>query len=278
MIIKERPVITWLLNTEISDFGKGVAFVSPMNPVNYEILNDELVRLKEIRSKEPEWGLPQLVMSSFKKVMEKSIPAFHNLFPSLLEEFSETDKSGILIFPDETLVYVFGNGQLYIWDFVEQNNYSQLVYSCEYDVTNGESQFHIPESILYDENLFGVTTIKERLDLIERRCRFIVLYEAVKKYVKVETVIIPKGTFKDIEGTPLEYVEKKKVINQSGQEVIVMDSKWFKKIINDNDIPVRGFFRMQNKKNDKGEWFKELIFVEPFIRHGYHRDAKIEDE
>ncbi|MDE7452154.1 MAG: hypothetical protein K2M52_02345, partial [Paramuribaculum sp.] len=276
--IKERPVITWLLNTEISNFGKRVAFVSPMNPANYEILNDELFRLKEVRSKEPEWGLPQLVMPSFKKIMEKSTPAFHNLFPSLLEEFSKIDKSGILIFPDETLVYGFGGGQLYIWDFVEQNNYSQLVYSYEYDVDNGKSQFHIPESILYDENLFGATTIKERLDLIERRCCFIVLYEAVKKYVKVETVIIPKGTFKDVEGTPLEYVEKKKVINQSGQEVIVMDSKWFKKIINDNEIPVRGFFRMQNKKNDKGEWFKELIFVEPFIRHGYHRDAKIEDE
>lgn len=57
-----------------------------------------------------------------------------------------------------------------------------------------------------------------------------------------------------------------------------MDSKWFRKIINDNDIPVRGFFRMQNKKNDEGEWYKELIFVDPFIRHGYHRDAKIENE
>lgn len=80
-----------------------------------------------------------------------------------------------------------------------------------------------------------------------------------------------------IDGTPLEYVEKKKVVNQTGQEVIVMGSKWFKKIINDNDIPVRGFFRMQNKKNAEGEWYKELIFVDPYIRHGYHRNAIIED-
>ena len=34
---------------------------------------------------------------------------------------------------------------------------------------------------------------------------------------------------------------------------------------------------MQNKKNTDGEWCKELIFVDPFIRHGYHRNAKIED-
>ena len=57
-----------------------------------------------------------------------------------------------------------------------------------------------------------------------------------------------------------------------------MDSKWFRTIINDNDIYVRGFFRMQNKKNASGEWYKELIFVDSFVRHGYHRIAKIEDD
>ncbi len=72
------------------------------------------------------------------------------------------------------------------------------------------------------------------------------------------------------------YVDKKKVINLTGQEVIVMDSKWFRKIVNDNDIYVRGFWRMQNKKNENGEWYKELIFVDSFVRHGYHRNAKIE--
>ena len=93
----------------------------------------------------------------------------------------------------------------------------------------------------------------------------------------MEPIIIPQGVYTAVEGTPLEYVEKKKVINQTGQEVIVMDSKWFKKIINDNDIPVRGYFRKQNKKNTEGEWYKEIIFVPPCIRHGYHRNARIED-
>ena len=106
---------------------------------------------------------------------------------------------------------------------------------------------------------------------------FVATYVAVKRYVKVETIIIPQGKFTAIDGTPLEYIEKKKVINQTGQQVVVMDSKWFRKIVNDNDFYVRGFWRMQNKKNEFGEWYKELIFVDPFVRHGYHRDAKIED-
>lgn len=57
-----------------------------------------------------------------------------------------------------------------------------------------------------------------------------------------------------------------------------MDSRWFVKIINDNDIFVRGFFRIQPYKDENGFWAKKLIFVKSYIRHGYHRNAKIEDE
>jgi hypothetical protein len=57
-----------------------------------------------------------------------------------------------------------------------------------------------------------------------------------------------------------------------------MDSRWFRKTVNDNNIFVRGFFRFQNKKNEKGEWYKELIFVDSYVRHGYHRNALMEEE
>lgn len=89
---------------------------------------------------------------------------------------------------------------------------------------------------------------------------------------------LPNKTISIVEDTINEYKHKEKVRNESGQKVIIMDSRWFVKIINDNDIFVRGFFRFQNKKNELGEWYKELIFVDSFVRHGYHRNAKIEDE
>lgn len=101
---------------------------------------------------------------------------------------------------------------------------------------------------------------------------------AVKKYIEVETVVIPAGTVTKLDDTIFPYKTKEKVRNDSGQKVIVMDSRWFRQIVNDNDIFVRGFFRLQNKKDAAGEWYKELIFVDSFIRHGYHRNAKIEDK
>ena len=279
MIIKERPVITWLLNPEIPGFHPGLVFAKPKLMINYEILNTDLEQLKTVRDLKPDWGLPELVMPSFKKVVEKSDPTFEKMMPDLLEEFGKTDECGILILQkNETIVYGFGGGQLMIWYFKEQNGHSCFHFRAECAVIDGQWEFYIPDdSILFDDNLME-GLIKDRKDRIGNILRFVAVYVAVKKYGKVETVVIPRGKFTAIEGTPLEYVEKKKVINQTGQEVIVMDSKWFKKIINDNDIPVRGHFRMQNKKNDDGEWYKELIFVDPFIRHGYHRNAKIEEE
>lgn len=277
MIIKKRPIITWLLNPDIPGFQKDITIVQPKNLVNYGILNDELKHLKEIRAMEPEWGLPELVMPSFERVMEKNAPAFEKIMPDLFKEFSETDECGILILRNnETLVYGFGDSQLNLWFFNEQNGHSMFHFYAGYEFVDGEPKLLMTDSILCDDNLLA-GAIQHRIDEIGIRLRFIAIYLAVKKYMPVEITTIPQGTFTAVAGTPLEYVEKKKVINQCGQEVVVMDSKWFKKIINDNDIPVRGFYRMQNKKNADGEWCKELIFVDPFIRHGYHRNAKIED-
>lgn len=80
-----------------------------------------------------------------------------------------------------------------------------------------------------------------------------------------------------VEDTIDGYKHKEMVKNESGQEVIIMDSRWFVKIINNNDISVRGHWRLQPKKNEFGEWCRELIYINSFVRHGYHRNAKIEE-
>lgn len=106
----------------------------------------------------------------------------------------------------------------------------------------------------------------------------LIVYLAVKKYVKVDTIIVPPGTITRLDDKIYDYQTKDKIRNESGQKVIVMDSRWFRKIVNDNNIFVRGFFRFQNKKNERGEWYKELIFVDSYVRNGYHRNALIEKE
>ncbi len=256
----------------------GILLSSVANPINYQILNGQLAILDGIRIRKPEWGLPELPMPSFEEIMYRSILSFEKIMPKLFQEFSEQEGCGILLCKrNVTLVYGFGDNKLHLCFFVEDNGKSIFrFYSCN-ECVEFQTKVGIIQTLIHDDNLFK-GSIEERENFIGSVANFIASYIAVKRYVKVETVVIPQGKFTMVEGTPLEYVDKKKVINQTGQKVRVMDSKWFRKIVNDNDIYVRGFWKMQPKKNAEGEWYKELIFVDSHIRHGYHRNAKIEDE
>lgn len=277
MVIKERPIITWLLNPCCQIETMNIAISQVSNPINHGLLLSYLKNLSEIRNHNPQWGLPELIMPSFEEVMKKSEKSFEKVMPTLFDEFSKTAECGILLCKGNmTLVYGFNENKLHIWCFSEHSGKSIFnFYSCNISI-NGHIGVAMPNSLLADQFIFNGTYEQNQIT-IASIANFVSSYVAVKKYVRVETIVIPQGKFTQIEGTPLEYVEKKKVINKIGQEVIVMDSRWFRKIINENDIYVRGFWRMQNKKNEFGEWYKELIFVDSFVRHGYHRNALIEN-
>ncbi len=277
MIIKERAIITWLLNPNTKQAPVNLVIAPVSIPINTSILGNNLIELDKIRRQAPDWGLPELLMPSFEEVMLKSHSSFDKIMPELFEDFCLREECGILLCRGNvTLVYGFGGNQLHIWYFTEQGGKSVFnFYTCNI-WKDGNVGVGLANTLIADNQLFS-GTLQERQHKLAFIVGFVATYVAVKRYVKVETVVIPQGKFTAIEGTPLEYIEKKKVINQTGQEVVVMDSKWFRKIINDNDIYVRGFWRMQNKKNEFGEWYKELIFVDSFVRHGYHRNALIED-
>lgn len=278
MVIKKRSIITWLLEPTDAKATNDIVVSNVSIPINRELLFSYLGLLNNIRSQSPEWGLPEMVMPSFADIMLKSHKSFDKIMPELYEEFSKSEECGILLFrKNETLVYGFGGNELHLWCFTEHNGKSVLNFYSRNISTKDSVGVGMPQSLIADDSLF-TGSLEQRQHFIASYANFISSYVAVKKYVKVETVVIPQGKFTEIDGTPLEYVEKKKVINLLGQEVIVMDSRWFRKIVNDNDIYVRGFWRMQNKKNEFGEWYKELIFVDNYVRHGYHRDALIEED
>lgn len=72
MVIKERAVITWLLNTDMKQPPNNLVIAPVEYPLNASILNDNLIELDYIRQKAPEWGLPELLMPTFVEVMKKS--------------------------------------------------------------------------------------------------------------------------------------------------------------------------------------------------------------
>ena len=279
MIIKKQPVISWLLNDDyvVDETLLGVPGIKNIN--HYLYLYNGLTHLTEVRETKPNWGLPELVMPSFEKVMTKSAKAFFNIDHQLFQEFYEDNVCGILLSKDcETIVYGFGENRLYVWVFEQKENASQL-YLYFYIESTPDNKRHIytNPSLINNEELFS-QEVNDKDKIYELLANKLIIYLAVKKYVEVETIVVPYNGSLKMSDVILDYKFKDKIQNISGQEVIVMDSRWFRKIINENDIFVRGFFRFQNKKNEKGEWYKELIFVDSYVRHGYHRNALIDKE
>lgn len=68
---------------------------------------------------------------------------------------------------------------------------------------------------------------------------------------------------------------REKLRNNLPFDVKIMDSTWFTTICRNEGFNVRGHFRLQPKKNENGEWIKELIYINEFQKYGYHRQAKI---
>lgn len=279
MVIKKQPILSWLLGSNPKDFIGKVGIAGTQNPTHFGYLNNGFHFLSEVQESKPDWGLPELVMPSFEEVMKKSAKSFFKIDHQLFQEFYNDNECGILISKHwGTIVYGFGENELHVWLFVTHDDGSKLyLYFYVKSTEDNTRQIHTWPTLTNDEQLF-FGDVNERQHIYEYLTNFLISYLAVKKYVEVETVVIPTGTVTKLDDTVLPYKNKEKVRNDSGQEVIVMDSRWFRKIVNDNDIFVRGFFRLQNKKNPEGEWYKELIFVDSFVRHGYHRNAKIEGE
>lgn len=94
---------------------------------------------------------------------------------------------------------------------------------------------------------------------------------AFKKFATVELDIVApfkkKKTVLDPQG---------KVVNDTGVEVTLLDSRWFREIIREEGFKVRGHFRLQPCKDEQGYWTRKLIYINEYEKHGYHRKAKME--
>lgn len=279
MIIRKQPIISWLLNDDYVVDERILGVPGVKNIEHFMYLYNGFIHLAEARKTKPNWGLPELIMPSFEKVMSKSAKAFFNLDHQLFQEFYEDNVCGILLSKDcGTIVYGFGESRLYVWVFGQKENASQLyLYFYIESTPDNKRKLYTNSTLINNEELFSQEA-DDREEIYDRLANKIMIYLAVKKYVRVETVVVPYNSTLKMSDVISDYKFKDKIQNISGQEVIVMDSRWFRKTVNDNDIFVRGFFRFQNKKNEKGEWYKELIFVDSYVRHGYHRNALMEEE
>lgn len=120
-----------------------------------------------------------------------------------------------------------------------------------------------------------LNTDVEAVDNLRRNVYGFLVVMAFKKFASVELDVVKPLSRKK---TALDPQGKGKVVNDTGIEVTLLDSTWFREIIRNEGFKVRGHFRLQPCKNDKGEWTHKLIYINEFEKHGYHRRAKMSIE
>ena len=119
-------------------------------------------------------------------------------------------------------------------------------------------------------NLFdNEDAIEETLKTTVLWATFILLF---KKYADIETKIIdvvdpaktPKNICKSLalQNTPVDF------------QITQLSTDWYTEIIRTEEFAVRGHWRLQPYANG----VTKLIFINPFMKYGYHRKAKLQIE
>lgn len=88
-----------------------------------------------------------------------------------------------------------------------------------------------------------------------------------KTHAKVETKYIAPG---DKVFTP-----QIRCNNYTKTGFTYLDSKWFTNLVRSDGFKVKGHFRLQPCKNERGEWTREIIWINDFQKEGYTHKAKI---
>ncbi len=202
---------------------------------------------------------------TFIDAMDKSYMKFTQFHVDILEELD--NENGIVRSPYFIegcyVVYSIKNGCLTLWVF--HNNIDKYLsiptyYICTSPKDKIKGEGHQLDCMILPllDNCMEFN-LRDYVDMV-------LDYLCLRQWAEVEIAEI-KTKVKNV-------TNKKKtiVVTQEGLSYFTFDSKWYTEICNNNDFIVSGHFRLQ----PYGDGSRRLIYINEFIKHGYHRKALID--
>ena len=136
-----------------------------------------------------------------------------------------------------------------------------------------------PDAFNFDENTGLCELDMKKLSQDERipwtkseAMTFIFKYDllltALKMFLFLKTASVIQQTYIS-EDKGRTYERKQGTV----RNYVLVDSTWDSDITVLNPFSVRGHFRHQPKKDDRGRWYRDLIYIDAFMKKGYHRRA-----
>lgn len=213
----------------------------------YSAFADFHLRAKDLRYKS---FRVEVVSSTFVKAVENNLDKLLNCFK------------------EESYYQIFGecSGNMLIESYLV--SYSILEDGSQIDIierTNGAGDvvdYFMPKNTLltFSEDEYKNTNAFQRI---------LTLFLGIlsyKKYGETETVYIAAGVKRQIPD------EDGILMNRAPFPVSHLDSSFFRTIIRTEGFKVRGHFRLQPCGVGRKE--RELIYIQPYEKHGYTRTAK----
>lgn len=179
--------------------------------------------------------------------------------------FTHYDVETVICVPKKTIqesygcVYDSAKGSYTLYSFNNDGCICMLVHNDElvsvyYSLFNS-SVIHEYQNSLYDFSKYYST-------LLLGAC-----FALFEKYAKVETKVFRQG----------DKIKTKsgRIKNESNLLFTYRTTNYFTEYIRDEEFKVSGHLRLQSYKNGDGEITRKLIYINEFVKHGYHRKATI---
>ncbi len=213
---------------------------------------------------------PVVISKKFYTVMEKSEDAFTPFHNDILQECE--GEFGVIRAPylheGALLVYAVESGKLSIWVVLnEKRNDERIVApSCYISVFPQDAKKGVGHQLSVDYIPLIEGCFEHPVGMYSHAFT-ILTYLCLRKWAEVEIAEIKPLVKKEVKRQ-----KKTVVVTEEGLSYFTFDSKWYTEVCNNNDFNVSGHFRLQ----PYGDGSRRLIFINEFVKHGYHRKALID--
>lgn len=267
MTYNDNLILRYLYNLDNRDYPQSIKrFFSDINNNMNEDRESAINELYMLRN-----NCKKLVVLSkhFVDAMDKSYIKFTQFHMDILKECD--GENGVVkspyFFKGSFVVYSIKNGTLSLWvfqDIPNENNHimaipTYYILTSPKDKTKGENHQLDCMIIRMLDNCYEAN-IRDYIDMV-------LDYLCLRQWAEVEISETQTKQKKTIKSK-----KKTTTITINGISYFIFDSKWFTEVCNNNDFIVSGHFRLQRY----GDGSRKLIWINEFMKHGYHRKALIE--
>lgn len=260
--INEITLFRYLFNLDNRNLPQSI--LSWFAKVGNDTDSDREHAVKELAALKGECRNLVVFSKTFVDTMDKSYMKFTQFHMDILAELD--NENGIVRSPYFTkgcyVVYRIKNGCLTLWVFhdgIDKYISIPTYYICVSPKDKIKGKGHQLDCMvlpLLDKCM--EVNLRDYIDMVLN-------YLCLRQWAQVElgkvSTIAKKETKK----------KKAQEVTKPGLDYYTLDSKWYTEISNDESFKVSGHFRLQ----PYGDGTKRLIWINEFIKNGYHRKATI---